>query len=146
MLMRTSVFMHSMAVWREHRNAVGPSSVLAWATRAICPLARSVVARIEERIFGRFERHFATFEHRWRWTSGIAVAEVAIARRYARDFWRVSPVSSAQITQVRLGACAAHRRRCVVIGRERLTVFCQTYGRAVVIITRNLNSFGDSLA
>ena len=85
----------------------------------VCRFTRRVVAEVEERVPRRLERHFASLEHGRRRTSRVAVAQVAITRRYARDVWRAEPVSSTQVPQVRLGACTAHRRGRVVVCRQR---------------------------
>ena len=123
---QTAVFVSSMIVRLVSRDPVRSSPFPADTTPATSSSTRCVIGRVEERGFRRLEPHLATFEHSWGRTSRVAVAEVAITRRDARDVWGTKPVSSAQVPQVRLGACAAHRRCCVVFCRQRLTVTCQT--------------------
>ena len=122
----TSIYVSASAVRCILRRLLRSRPFPANAAPVVCRFTRRVVAEVEERVRRRLERHLASLEHGRRRTSRVAVAQVAITRRYARDVWRAEPVSSAQVAQVRLGACAAHRRGRVVVCRQRPVMSCRT--------------------
>ena len=69
--------------------------------------ARQHVALAVSRAFGSERQHAPATEHLARRTPRVAVTQVFVARRDARDFRLTKPVASTRVTEPRLGACAS---------------------------------------